>query len=927
MRAHRVPALILGLLALASVSPIPGQDKKPADPPAPSIDELVADLGHPVFAVREKAQRELWARGEAAIPALEKAARGEDPEVTRRARELLDKFAWGIRPDTPPEVLKLLRQFQAGDRDPQKSAEVRKAAILELLRRGPRGVSVARAILGKNLPDEARAQVVAQITALLRREVPLRLFDGKLDDAAELIALHAGGTSPDGAADYAMFQILRDNLPAAITAAEAAVKSGKSAANQKLILVYLYRANADWEKARAAAADMPATPRVPSPVELLREDEGDWSTLADTIAFGGVNHPDAVRLTMLRLAGRQKAFEEAAQEVVKAANEYSGAQEIFNAVVALYANNRAEEATKILIERKQNLGLLAEVLIARLRYQDALTLLADDKALPFDEKLAFDLRRARVLMLVGRRDEAVQLFNTVAEGMRKSGVERSNSFAAINAIRSVLRAEVRTGLRDLAAEHAAEFLASGTFGRFEQSASGESAFEILFGQDATAAEPLFWALREKKIPGEAAGATMILTRDLLAGKAGKAAVDEALKALRDSTQKFQFSRSDTPLEPSDTWKIRKHLATAAVCRAAGRDADAEAAFKVAAESTSDAADISGARTWAFGVSDAHRPYVEWGDFLYDRERYHDAAARFLDGWKRFPDQPLLMFLSGKALVKAGDAKEGNRRIELAHWVALGQERVRGKFLDELNRRGEGTAAKREIDLVLRGCWFRDHYYGNVLNQVSQAAALVRDFATAEKSRQRSLLVILKTPNIYFVETSAYMTVPHDLLVHRARGRLAAGKVDEAVALAREVLAVTPGHTDIVSGMVPELERLGKKAEADELFGKAWSAYQQVLTDFPDSPSARHSLATLAANCRRELDKGLTYATAAVKSDPASRPFREALAEVYFRKGEREKALEVLTKLAEEDPRNRLYKRQLTRYRMGALDSPKPDRED
>ena len=43
--------------------------------------------------------------------------------------------------------------------------------------------------------------------------------------------------------------------------------------------------------------------------------------------------------------------------------------------------------------------------------------------------------------------------------------------------------------------------------------------------------------------------------------------------------------------------------------------------------------------------------------------------------------------------------------------------------------------------------------------------------------------------------------------------------------------------------------------------------------------------------------------------------------------ERDKAIEVMTKLAEEDSTNRLYKRQLVRYRNGALDSPKPDRED
>jgi tetratricopeptide (TPR) repeat protein len=278
-------------------------------------------------------------------------------------------------------------------------------------------------------------------------------------------------------------------------------------------------------------------------------------------------------------------------------------------------------------------------------------------------------------------------------------------------------------------------------------------------------------------------------------------------------------------------------------------------------------------------------------------------------------------------VLAGDAKEGARRMELSHWVSLGQERVRGRFIDELVRRGEGKAARRETELVLRACWCRDHYFGNVMNQAARASELVKDFATAERACQRSLLVMLKTQGMYYVETSAYMNVPHSILIYRARARLDAGKPDEAVKLAREALAVTPGHIDLVSGMVPKLEKLGKKAEADELFGVAWKAYQKVLADFPDSPAARNALAALSANCRRDLDKGLAYAREAVKAEPASVPFRETLAEVHFRRGERDKAAEIMTKLLEDDPRSALYKRQLTRYRTGPLDSPKPDTVD
>jgi tetratricopeptide (TPR) repeat protein len=166
-----------------------------------------------------------------------------------------------------------------------------------------------------------------------------------------------------------------------------------------------------------------------------------------------------------------------------------------------------------------------------------------------------------------------------------------------------------------------------------------------------------------------------------------------------------------------------------------------------------------------------------------------------------------------------------------------------------------------------------------------------------------------------------------MLVYRARGLLAAGKVDEAMALARDLQKVTPGHSEFVSGMVPDLDKRGRTKDADELFAAAWAAYEKVLAEYPDSAWARNSLAGIGANCRRKLDESLTHATAAVAADPTSAGYRETLAEVHFRRGERDKAFEVMTKLAAEDPTNRLYKRQLVRYRSGALDSPKPDRED
>ena len=92
--------------------------------------------------------------------------------------------------------------------------------------------------------------------------------------------------------------------------------------------------------------------------------------------------------------------------------------------------------------------LLAEVLIAQQRYTEALALTANPDTMLPEEILAFDVRRARALMLAGQRDEAVQLFSAVAVRLRKEMPDlRSASYKFVTAVRSLLRTEMRWGSR------------------------------------------------------------------------------------------------------------------------------------------------------------------------------------------------------------------------------------------------------------------------------------------------------------------------------------------------------------------------------------------------------------------------------------------------------------------------------------------------
>ena len=64
----------------------------PATPAVPAIDydALVSQLGAEAFAEREVAQKQLEAGGEAAMGALEKGVKSDDPEVSVRSRKAID---------------------------------------------------------------------------------------------------------------------------------------------------------------------------------------------------------------------------------------------------------------------------------------------------------------------------------------------------------------------------------------------------------------------------------------------------------------------------------------------------------------------------------------------------------------------------------------------------------------------------------------------------------------------------------------------------------------------------------------------------------------------------------------------------------------------------------------------------------------------
>ncbi len=267
-----------------------------ADPPtAEEITSAVRQLGDRRFAVREQATKRLWQAGSAAEAALREAAKNTDPEVSRRARELLDKIEWGIAADTPQEVVELIEKYRAA-----AAPAAKRQAVHDLVQKGRPGQAALVRIARRVSPDDRKA-LAAAMTAAAREEVPRLLRVRDYDAAGELLDACVSGDADPALTDYAAFNLLRGQLDRTI-----ARWQGEPPPRRSAVLAVLSRAKGDLAAARTHAA-------ASGSAELLDDilwDLGDWADLARRPAPDG-RAPAVHRATVAlfhRLAGDEKAL-------------------------------------------------------------------------------------------------------------------------------------------------------------------------------------------------------------------------------------------------------------------------------------------------------------------------------------------------------------------------------------------------------------------------------------------------------------------------------------------------------------------------------------------------------------------------------------------------------------------------------------------
>jgi predicted Zn-dependent protease len=895
-----LPSILVSLVTAAVWTANGGAAPAPR-PTAEQIARWVRQLGDNEFRNREEASRQLWAAGEIAEAALREAARSDDAEVARRARDLLDKFTWGIYPDTPKEVVELIGLYRDAD------AQQKLAVLPKLLAAGTAGSKAIRKLLAAEKDRNVKQQVFTRIAE------NYSLLISTDDRAALEPLLEIGLEMPGvGIASYAAYWLLRGKLDERIAAFEARTRESEPH-KAATVLAYLYRARGDLAAARraaekaAGAADDAARKEAQ---ELLRDmlfAAADWKELArlpepdnETPVYAKCEQW-SFRAAFQHRAGNDKEFEAALAQLRKL-DETPGLMPpvrmhtAYLCAKAFFLNDRPAEALELLA-RGDRPAMRFNLLCAENKYADAFALVEQARAADKDPGALEDLQ-ARTLYFLGEKDKAQAIFARRAAAIKDG--------PSVDAFAGLIDAEYRVGLRDQALEHCARLLPP-----LEQPGGNwlRPQLRLLFdkvfpGKTDTAV--VWWVFLRQKYHEEEIPHLLHRLRDLLAGKTPAAEV----KALLEEAERASLQGPEEDLRPA---------ALAEVAHAAGLDDLAcsclEKALAPLAKPAPGTEPVAAQRKRAALL-------LRLGDLLAERKQWQRAAERYRQAWQEDRRAPLPLFLAGWALDRAGHADEGKKLMEQAHWLPLGDEISRYDFFVELSRRRHREASLREADLLARLGNPFSHRTGNALRRLASEAAARKDYAAAARDFELAMLGILRS-NAFFVQDVGYLNVP--ALVHRLRaaGELAAGRTAAArreIALAQ---AAQPGRVDLAILLVPLLERAGCHKDADRLYADTLAIYEKLCREFPRCAGAHNSAAWLSACCRRNLDAALAHATKAVELTPDTTAYLDTLAEVHFQRGDKDRAIGVQKKVIDLDPNRHYFRKQLRRLEAGDPAAERP----
>ena len=211
---------------------------------------------------------------------------------------------------------------------------------------------------------------------------------------------------------------------------------------------------------------------------------GDWKELARRPVHTELGLPYeslGFQAAYRRLAGDARGSEDSLADLRKLTDAAPGdEEERFYLAKAYLLNDRPQDGLDVLVNTPGRQAAAYELLAARMDYKAAFALADKAKAANAPEAPTLEILKARTLCLLGEKDKALSIFARYGDDIKDG--------ADFSWFQTLIEAELKVGLNDRAAEHAARVLGAshdmGLPGRL---------FPKLFPKNAEAAEAL-WAV-------------------------------------------------------------------------------------------------------------------------------------------------------------------------------------------------------------------------------------------------------------------------------------------------------------------------------------------------------------------------------------------------------------------------------------------------
>jgi tetratricopeptide (TPR) repeat protein len=842
------------------------------------IDTLLQGLADDDYRVREQSTRELWALGEAALPALRMAKSSTDPEQAIRARDLLRKIQFHITPDTDPSVILLVESYH-------KASPAEKASLLGKMR-GKRAWRQMLKLYASETDAELRERMRPVMGVVASRAARERLVQNDAPGAREFLEM----APADAANLLALAEFHRSQGTLEAELARANGDDRKAAAWR----MALQRAAGNPAAARdealtagdkAIAAIMAAFAGDPLPFLNEMRDNNPGSPASAYAAIttkrwtGGIIPKGEMEFLTRMVSSRDPSEHAAALSALFLLGEVEAAEPAFAKAQPLAAFLHFEALERIpealsaigMDPAKPEYKAWVEKHLSRLIHEDPGE--HDEVSDDGDQLVAL----AYFLERRGLHEVAFQAFSEPLISLAKEDQEAFGDFIG----RLFRSGGNLTGAPRMARAIGAAWAA-------EDGNRWEDLRVAAFGDDESSREWWNWLaeIQPASPPSERFDAFLALK-----------SIGQDPDNLRAKWLELIW-KSVAKTDPDKRGKMIERIADLA-------------------SETGDV--VTSLKAWD-QLSPEQRDKTFWGlqiVHLSAADRWNEAAEVILkqiNAIKEAKQEPPadLHAYAASTLRAAGRLDEAARHDQWTDQLALGNAAI-------ALRAGNGYAFGRDYRRATEW-WKRAAMQGEVDSedfiQAIQlyATALLEDGKWEETASISEIVAAVYAGNEY--QLSNHLPLMRQRLQADMAHALARLESDRAGSLATLTRChrIFASDGSLADFFFPSLRKVGLIKQHDEWFLQSWEKMEDVIARYPNCENSHNTAAWFAARAMRKLDAAERHVKKALATSPRQSAYLDTMAEIHFARGRRDKALEWSRLAVNYTPEDVLLRRQHERFR-------------